>query len=363
MQNNKLNFLVIEDNPGDFMLVEEFLLERFDRSELTLATSFAGAKQFLGAGPLVFDFILLDISLPDKTGEPLIREMLEICKGIPVIVLTGFTDFNFGVRSLSMGVADYILKEELTPGLLQKTILYAAERKRITDELERSEKRVRSFAQQLNNAIEEERARIAREIHDEFGQQLTGIKMSLSLLKRFKGSKEDIDPVINTALVEIDESINSLRLFANELRPAILDKIGLFAAIEWLVNQWNKKCKVNFNLEMHVGTADGLDNKSLEINIFRICQEALTNIVKHAKASEAEVMVSIEGSGLTVKITDNGIGIQLTGNQLPVSMGLLNMSERATIIGGELYIGAPFNGGTCIELRVNNYDKENTDCR
>ena len=133
--------LVIEDNQGDFVLIEEFLLEKFESPVITHATSFKGAKEIILLDNQRFDSILLDLSLPDKKGEQLILGLLEICFNTPVIVLTGYADFAFGVKSLSLGVSDYILKEELTALSLYKSIIYSAERKKGVIELEESERK------------------------------------------------------------------------------------------------------------------------------------------------------------------------------------------------------------------------------
>jgi signal transduction histidine kinase len=232
---------VIEDNPGDFALVEEFILEQIETPSIVHALNYKAASEILAAQFRPFDVILLDLSLPDKTGMPLIREIVEICGGAPVIVLTGYADFAFGVKSLSLGVSDYILKDELTPFMLYKSILYNIERKKIISDLEVSEKRVRNFARQLNNVLEEERSRIAREIHDEFGQQLSGLKMSLSALKKFNTPENKLEPMLNNMVADVNTSIDAVRHIANELRPALIDKLGLFAAIEWLVTGFEKR--------------------------------------------------------------------------------------------------------------------------
>src|SRR5882757_5581342 len=125
------HILVIEDNPGDFALVEEFLLEQIDAPVISHALDYKTAKDMLSARGHPFDVILLDLSLPDKTGMPLIQEIVEISLNTPVIVLTGYTDFEFGVKSLSLGVSDYILKDELTSLSLYKSIVYSMERKKI----------------------------------------------------------------------------------------------------------------------------------------------------------------------------------------------------------------------------------------
>src|SRR3569833_216549 len=137
----EFDILVIEDNPGDFALVEEFLLEQIKTLNLTQAKNYREAKNILNGKCGQFDVILLDLSLPDKTGIPLINEVKSLCRDTPVIVLTGYTDFSFGIQSLSLGVSDYVLKEELTPISLYKSIVYSLERKRATSELEESKKR------------------------------------------------------------------------------------------------------------------------------------------------------------------------------------------------------------------------------
>ena len=131
--------MIVEDNPGDFALVEDFLFEHIVAPQIIQATTFSEASEILTINK--FDIILLDLSLPDKTGEQLIKAIIEISGETPVIVLTGYTDFSFGVKSLSLGVSDYILKDELTPLSLYKNIVYNIERKKNHSDLQLSEKR------------------------------------------------------------------------------------------------------------------------------------------------------------------------------------------------------------------------------
>lgn len=137
----KYNILVIEDNPGDFALVEDFLFEKIETPQISHIETFKAAKANLSDVSNKYNVILLDLSLPDKTGEMLIKDIIELAHNTPVIVLTGYTDFDFGIRSLSLGVSDYILKDELTALSLYKSIMYSSERKRALTALEESEKR------------------------------------------------------------------------------------------------------------------------------------------------------------------------------------------------------------------------------
>jgi signal transduction histidine kinase len=353
--------LIIEDNPGDFALVEEFLLEQIEAPTIFHVPNYKQAREILMAPGNCFDVILLDLSLPDKTGASLIQDIVEISLNVPVIVLTGYSDFAFGVKSLSLGASDYILKDELTSLALYKSIVYSTERKRIISDLEESEKRVRSFAKQLNNALEEERSRIAREIHDEFGQQLSGLKMSLTALKRNTGVHHDVAPIIDAIVSEVNTSIQSLRQIANELRPVLIDKLGLFAAIEWLVSEFGRKTGIASRL--YVDIDQPALNKMAEINIFRICQEALTNITKHAEATMVNIRIENKNEILLIRIIDNGKGISPGILHNSLSMGLVNMKERANMMGTELKISSSPEKGTIIELIVDLNGKEDINSR
>jgi PAS domain S-box-containing protein len=138
---NLYKVLVIEDNPGDFALIEDFLHDQMYAPEIFQAGNFREGRLLLVEQKLAVNVILLDLSLPDKSGENLIMEIVSISAGIPIIVLTGYPDISFSVRSLSLGVSDYLLKDELSASTLYKSILYSIERKKKSAELEESEKR------------------------------------------------------------------------------------------------------------------------------------------------------------------------------------------------------------------------------
>src|ERR1700761_1309574 len=140
-ENRNYRILIIEDNPGDFALAEDFLQEQFTTPVITHAWDFSEASAILNRKGCRFDVILLDLSLPDKRGESLILQVNNLCGDAPVIVLTGFSDLSFGVKSLSLGIADYILKEDLTAPALYKSILYSMERKRSALALKETERK------------------------------------------------------------------------------------------------------------------------------------------------------------------------------------------------------------------------------
>lgn len=222
--------------------------------------------------------------------------------------------------------------------------------KQAYEKLAKTETEVRNFAQHLNKVLEDERAHIAREIHDDVGQQLAGIKIGLSFLKKSDGANGITEEKVNAMISDIDSTIQSLRKIATELRPGILDTLGLISSIKWLANEFENKtgvkCKVETNLQ------DKMFEKDISTCFFRICQESLTNISKHALATEVKIKAQQDNKELLLEISDNGKGISSGKLDNPFSMGLLGMRERANIIGAELRIISEKNKGTIVQLKT-----------
>ncbi len=139
--NKIYRILAIEDNQGDFLILEDYLREGFKKLELVHAKNFRQAADLVLQSPIFFDIVLLDLTLPDKSGESLIIEMVDICNGCPIIALTGFADIKFGTNAFAFGVCDYLLKEDINASSLQKCIYSAIERKIAQQKLEASEKK------------------------------------------------------------------------------------------------------------------------------------------------------------------------------------------------------------------------------
>jgi len=222
------------------------------------------------------------------------------------------------------------------------------ERKKAQEKLIRSEAQIRNFARHLNQVLEGERSHIAREIHDELGQQLAGIKMGIASFKNVERPITDVATYVNSILKDVDETIQSLRKIATELRPGILDTLGLVPSIEWLVKEFEKKNPVTCILTKNV--KENKFEQGLSTCFFRICQEALTNISKHAGANEVVVEIRQEKADLVLRVSDNGKGMASDKLDNPFSMGLLGMRERASLAGGHLNITSKKNQGTTVEL-------------
>lgn len=135
------NILIVEDNPGDFLLITDYLDEQISNPQIVHTVNFKETKQILESNEVCFDVVLLDLSLPDNFGEQLVEDIIKLCSDIPVLILTGYTDIDFSINSISKGIADYLLKDELNAESLYKSIIYCIERLKKNKELSESEKR------------------------------------------------------------------------------------------------------------------------------------------------------------------------------------------------------------------------------
>jgi len=224
-------------------------------------------------------------------------------------------------------------------------------REQAEEEQRHSLKQLRALAARLQTAREEERTRVAREIHDELGQALTAIKIDLTALLPTAA----VDPGSNlqrgqTVFKLLDEAIHSVRRIATDLRPGVLDDLGLVAAIEWAVEEFQTRT----GIESLVSLPDAdlaLDALSATA-LFRILQEALTNVARHAQATRVTVRLAQEHGDLSLEVRDNGRGIQeeqLAGGR---SLGILGMRERAILLEGEFSIGGTPENGTRVRVRI-----------
>lgn len=214
-----------------------------------------------------------------------------------------------------------------------------------------SQKRLRNLTQRLQAAREEERTAVARDIHDELGQMLTGLKMDLFWLsERLPEHTEDLQYRARTMITLIESTINSVRRLSTSLRPAILDDLGLAAAIEWQVQGFAGRTGCRYSLKLD--HSDFAMDKERDTSIFRIFQEALTNIARHADAQKVDISLRRTGKRLVLTVKDNGKGMDQKKLTDTLSLGLMGMQERAGAIGGDLEIKSLSGKGTKVTLKV-----------
>lgn len=212
-----------------------------------------------------------------------------------------------------------------------------------------SNNQLRKLSEHLEKIREEERTFIAREIHDELGQQLTGLKMDISwLLKKVQLNDSSMVNKSQEILHLIDDTMKTVRRIATELRPGILDDLGLIAALQWQSQEFSKRTGIicHFNTDLH----DQKYDQQIATGIFRIFQESLTNVARHASAGKVNSSLSLNENNLILIVEDDGIGFSMEEKQQPQSLGLLGMRERAHSMKGALSISSVPGAGTKIKL-------------
>ncbi|MFQ5443799.1 MAG: PAS domain S-box protein, partial [Nitrospinales bacterium] len=225
------------------------------------------------------------------------------------------------------------------------------ERKKAEEKLRASKEQMRKLYSHLQSVREEERTRIAREVHDELGQELTALKMDLSWLNKKI-------PLHNKPLVEkilmmnqtLETTIETVQRISGDLRPAILDVLGLAAAIEWQAQVFQKRTGIKYIFKAHPENIT-LD-KDRSTDIFRIFQETLTNVTRHANASEIQIELNHTNGHVVLEIKDNGRGISDSEAQDANSLGLTGMRERAHLWRGEIQITGQPGNGTTVQLAI-----------
>lgn len=224
-------------------------------------------------------------------------------------------------------------------------------RKQAEDALKNSQAELRELSARVLEAREEEKTRIARELHDELGQLLTALKMDLSWLRgRLPGGELAEKAGEMGAL--LDQTVTSTRRISADLRPLMLDDLGLADAASWLVQDFAKRSGVSCDIRLAAGDSLEEVSKTVSTAVYRALQESLTNIARHAAAKNAWVMLSVQEGVIHLEVEDDGRGISSDDLAKTRSLGLKGMRERFAYLGGALEISSPPRGGTRLRARV-----------
>ena len=457
-ERSSYSILVIEDNPGDYYLIREYLDEKAPGSRIVHSKMFSEAKKVLNGGAHSFDAILLDLTLPDLSGKKLIEAVTRLEGDAVTIVLTGHSDMEFSVKSLSMGISDYLLKDELTSNGLLKSIRYSLERRASSENLKESEERYRdlfrnnpnpmivweqktgtiidvnqkaiekygynrdefgmltvydirveksrmenslmkngseevwmhrkkngrTFFAEINShsldfngkeasllivndvtekiemqekmvesavqAEEEERNRIAKDLHDGIVQQLVACGMFTQNLQDKVDDKEKLQDEIKRLYTLIRDLTNETRDLSHNLKSAEFEITSLADLTEQLTRQLSRDSGVTFIFKNYLSFDDNFD-PGFRKHLFRILQELCSNVIRHSEADKAVISMEVIDKTLFLTIKDDGIGMDAA--KVPrAGIGLRNIKSRVYRLGGELELENLEDGGLQVHIEL-----------
>ena len=356
--------LIVDDDPASVMAMQEVLKSLGS----PLVTANSGEEALRCVLEDDFAAILMDVRMPGIDGfttASMIRERKR-SRYTPIIFLTAAAeDMSTMFKGYRAGAVDFITKPVIPDVLRSKLSIFVglhdmnrmlnaelAERALTEQRLRTSQENLRALAGHLQSVREEERIHIAREIHDELGQALTGLKFDLaSFARNFESDAARPRAEKQHALgIAIDRIINSVRRIASGLRPEVLDEIGLAAAFEWQAREFQRRTGIRCLVIISPNFVD--PDKERSTALFRIFQELLTNVARHANATRVNVALTEGEAALALSVEDNGRGIRDNEIESPGSLGFLGLRERVLAFGGTIEVKGDEGKGTKVSVTI-----------
>ena len=304
---------------------------------------------FLRALEQDWDAIISDYNLPGFSGLVALDLLKASAKPLPFLLLSGEIGEDAAVEAMRNGASDYLLKNNmarLVPALLHAVDASETQQARLLAdrELGESKQRLRELAQHLQSSVENERAAIAREIHDDVGGSLSALNFDLAWIARHSESPA-VRQRVASALETVAHAIEASQRVMHNLRPAILEQ-GLVAALQWMASRFERRTGVTCSFTS--------DREALELPLgvplvaYRTAQEALTNVSKHARATRVSMELTVAAGTLTLEISDNGRGLERDDLAKARSFGIRGLHERAGTVGGWVDLSSSASGTTLI---------------
>jgi two-component system sensor histidine kinase UhpB len=335
-----LRILHLEDDPHDAALVQATLEGEGIVGTITCVENHDDYVAALERGG--FDLILSDFSMPTFDGFAALEIARVRCPDIPFILVSGTLGEELAIDSLKRGATDYVLKERLArlvPAVhrAMQEIKERVERKQADAKRQEYSRKLQVLSRRLVEAQETERRNIARELHDEIGQALTVMQLNLQAMLQLPGG-DAFTPRLQQNLQVVERVLEQVHDISLNLRPSILDDLGLEPALRWYTER--QAALVELKVEFHADPLERRLNAMIETECFRVAQEALTNVVRHAQAKVVTVELRQENGQLHLRVRDDGTGFDVSAVREKAvqgaSLGLLSMEERAALTGGGL---------------------------
>jgi signal transduction histidine kinase len=360
---SRTGILIVDDDPAGVAALQEAL--RPLGTEVSVAAT--GDEALQRSREHDFAAILIDLDEPALDGIVTATRIRgeRRARHTPIIFLTAARESLSAMHGYQPGAVDYLVKPVMPEIVRSKLSVFVglhdmnrmlnaelSERALTEQRLRTSEENLRALAAHLQSVREEERILIAREIHDELGQALTGLKFDIASFARGCGvdDAKTITEKTQAMSLAIDRLVNSVRRIASGLRPEVLDEIGLGAALEWQAREFQRRTGIRCIVELPAQFADPDSERSTAV--FRIFQELLTNVARHANATRVEVRLQDGRQGLRLTISDNGRGIQPAEFESPTSLGFLGLRERVLAFSGTIDVKGVEGRGTTVSVTI-----------
>jgi signal transduction histidine kinase len=342
----RLRVLHLEDNEADHALVAAHLLRGGIDADIERVENEVGLAQALEEE---WDLILSDYNLPGYSGLAALDKVRSLGKLVPFILVSGEIGEDIAVQAMRNGANDYLLKSNLARLAPAALLAIEANRTRIAKQradmaLSQSRQQLRELAQHLQTSIEQERAAIAREIHDDVGGALTAVKFDLAWIERHAGDTPVADRA-RQAMEAIAMAHEASQRLMHNLRPAILEQ-GLIAALQWMTDRFARRTSIDASFR--TSHEQLILPATVPLVAYRFAQEALTNVSKHAQASKVSVDLTQAGGVLSLEVSDNGKGLNQEDLAKARSFGIRGLRERAETVGGWVDISSGVQGTTLI---------------
>jgi signal transduction histidine kinase len=352
VEKSRVNVLLIDDDEDDYLIFRKILFKipevTFDLQWISTYLAALEMPQDISC-----DIVFIDYALGPDNGLELMRELLRKGINAPIIMLTGQGNRDVDILAMKEGAADYIEKANLNAMFLERSVRYTLERTRTLERLREREDQLRKLSKELVDAQEDERRRISRELHDSIGSNLSAIKFALEdKLYRMDGKEADSKGIsLKEIITWIQNTIHENQRIYTDLRPSVLDDLGIIATVRWLCRRFQEVYS-DIRVEVRLDLEEDLVPEPLKVVLYRIVQEALNNVAKHSGAKTVDISLSGTMEGLELTIKDDGMGFDMasaaSNEASRLGLGLEGMRDRTELSSGRFELRSAPGEGTLI---------------
>ncbi|MBI4715446.1 MAG: response regulator [Nitrospirae bacterium] len=344
--------LVVEDDPT----VREYFRMLFSSKGYPVETASRVEEAIRHLAVDRFPVVVTDLKLPGRSGLEILDHLEESGLRTAVLVVTAYGSMELVIEALRRGAYDFIPKP-FTSGILLHRIARAMEKVRMEEEKQRQDaemasllRMTRELSSRIIYSTEEERRQISRELHDGIGQSLSIIKLTLKAIRNKHSEKNaEISREIADVADVVEETMEEISRITKGLHPSYVTEMGFFQTLRLYLETFSRKTGIQ--VQSRLPETLSFQTPDQEVHLYRIVQEALTNISKHAMATRVEIRLEPSEKILHFSISDNGKGFEGPHGER-VGLGLIGMRERAAILGGKLRIASAPGQGTTIEAEI-----------